>query len=332
MKIAVCGLGTWGFCLARHLALLGHKVTGWDYNSELCKKLQKGEDHPHLFHSLRGLDLTITNTIEENISSAELIVESVTMKGMRSLFSSLKPILRPHVPVVLTSKGIEQKSHMLGPQIAQDVMGSTFLNQVGVLSGPSFAEEVANKKPTAVSLGVQNKALHAPILTAFASSYFRVYPNKDMLGVSFGGAMKNVIAVACGVAQGLKLGSGASAALVTRGLHEMVKLAIPFGCHTETLYGLSGLGDLYLTCSSSMSRNFRFGNLLSEGLGKEEAEKNIGMVVEGANTCFAALEAALQYKVQMPITECVVKLINKEITPESVVEILMTRHVKEEHL
>lgn len=332
MKIAVCGLGTWGFSLARHLALLGHQVTGWDYNADLCKKLKSGEDHPHLFHSLRGLNLTVTDTIQENIASAELIVESVTMKGMRSLFTTLKPILKPHIPIVLTSKGIEQKTHKLGPQIAEEVMGSTFLNQIGVLSGPSFAEEVANKKPTAVSLGVQNKELHKPILEAFLSPYFRVYPNKDMLGVAFGGAMKNVIAVACGVANGLQLGTGASAALVTRGLHEIVKLAKPFGCHTETLYGLSGLGDLYLTCSSTMSRNFRFGALLSEGLGKEEAEKKIGMVVEGANTCFAALEAAQEYGVQMPITECVVKLINKEITPDMVVDLLMTRLVKEEHL
>ena len=332
MKIAVCGLGTWGFALARHLALLGHKITGWDYNTDLCQKLKKGEDHPHLFHSLRGLPITVTETLEENIQSAELIVESVTMKGMRSLFTNLKPVLKPDVPVVLTSKGIEQKTHKLGPQIALEVMGEAFLQQLGVLSGPSFAEEVANKKPTAVSLGVQNKELHKPILDAFLSSYFRVYPNKDILGVAFGGAMKNVIAVACGVAHGLDLGTGASAALVTRGLHEMVKLAVPFGCHTNTLYGLSGLGDLYLTCSSPLSRNFRFGNLLSEGLGKEEAEKKIGMVVEGANTCFAALEAAKEHKVQMPITECVVKLINKEIAPDMVVETLMKRHIKEEHL
>lgn len=332
MRIAVCGLGTWGFCLARHLSLLGHTVTGWDHNKELAERLQRGEDHPHLFHSLRGLNLTVVDTLQENVKDAELIVESVTMKGMRSLLMALSSLIAPHVPIVFTSKGIEQKTHKLSPQIAQEVMGPRSMERIAVLSGPSFAEEVANKKPTAVSLGLHSDKLIKPILEAFSSSSLRVYPNKDMLGVAFGGAMKNVIAIACGIAHGLNLGTGAKAALVTRGLHEMVKLASPFGCTTQTLYGLSGLGDLYLTCSSPLSRNFRFGALLSEGLGQIEAEKIIGMVVEGANTCFAALEAAEEYHVSMPITEGVVTLIQKKTTPQSAVEALMSRMVKEEHL
>lgn len=332
MKIAVFGLGAWGFCLARHLALLGNEIYGWDYNTKLCHALRKGEDHPYLFHSLRGLPFTITDSVEEAISSADLIVESVTMKGMRSLFETLEEVLKQPLPIVITSKGIEQKTHMIAPHVAQDVLGKQILEQIAVLSGPSFAQEVANKKPTAVSLGLHNEKIQNTILKAFSSPWFRVYPNTDMVGVAFGGAMKNVIAIACGVSQGLGLGCGASAALVTRGLHEIMKLAIPFGCKAQTLYGLSGLGDLYLTCSSPMSRNYRFGQLLSEGLGKEEAEKNIGMVVEGANTCFAALEAAEKYHISLPITETVVKLIRKEISPKEAVEALMSRSVKVENL
>ena len=332
MKIAVFGLGAWGFCLARHLALLGNDVMGWDYNSKLCHALQKGEDHPHLFHSLRGLSFTICGSVEEALSSADLIVESVTMKGIRSLFERLKTTLDKPIPIVITSKGIEQKTHMIAPHVAQDVLGEHILEHIAVLSGPSFAQEVANKKPTAVSLGLHNTHLQTPILKAFSAPWFRVYPNSDMVGVAFGGAMKNVIAIACGTAQGLGLGCGASAALVTRGLHEIMKLSIPFGCQRQTLYGLSGLGDLYLTCSSPMSRNFRFGQLLSEGLGKEEAEKNIGMVVEGANTCFAALDAAEKHQISLPITETVVKLIRKELSPQVAVETLMSRSIKEESL
>jgi len=332
MKIAVFGLGAWGFCLARHLALLGNEVFGWDYNTKLCHSLRKGDDHPHLFHSLRGLSLTITDSVEEAVASADLIVESVTMKGMRSLFEKLAVVLKKPIPLVITSKGIELKTHMIAPHIAQDVLGAHSIEHIAVLSGPSFAQEVANKKPTAVSLGLQNVHLQAPILKAFSSPWFRVYPNSDIVGVAFGGAMKNVIAIACGVSQGLGLGCGASAALVTRGLHEIMKLAGPFGCQPQTLYGLAGLGDLYLTCSSPMSRNYRFGQLLSEGLGKEEAEKNIGMVVEGANTCFAALDASEKYRISLPITETVVKLIRKEISPQVAVETLMSRSIKEENL
>lgn len=330
MKISVFGLGAWGFCLARHLALLGHDVVGWDYNTDLCRKLQKGEDHPHIFHSLRGLPLTIATSVEEAVASADLLVESVTMKGMRSLFQKLITIRQ--VPIVLTSKGIEQKTDMLAPHIAQDVFGPSILDQIAVLSGPSFALEVANKKPTAVSLGLNNVDLQTLVIQAFSAPWFRVYPNNDIIGVAFGGAMKNVIAIACGVAQGLGLGCGAAAALVTRGLHEMMKLSIPFGCQPQTLYGLSGLGDLYLTCSSPMSRNYRFGKLLSEGLGQEEAEKNIGMVVEGANTCFGALETAEKHHISIPITETVVQLIQKKISPQEAVESLMNRSVKEERM
>jgi glycerol-3-phosphate dehydrogenase (NAD(P)+) len=332
MKIAVFGLGTWGFCLGRHLSLLGHEVFGWDYNTKLCQTLKKGDDHPHLFHSLRGLSFHITDSVEEAVASADLIVESVTMKGMRSLFEKLHVVLQKPIPIVITSKGIEQKTDLIAPHLAQDVLGKHIIDHIAVLSGPSFALEVANKKPTAVSLGIQNPHLQTPILQAFSAPWFRVYPNSDIVGVAFGGAMKNVIAIACGVAQGLGLGCGASAALVTRGLHEIMKLAIPYGCQPETLYGLSGLGDLYLTCSSPMSRNYRFGQLLSEGLGKEEAEKNIGMVVEGANTCFGALEAAAKHNISLPITETIVKLIRKELSPQIAVEMLMSRSIKEESL
>lgn len=332
MKIAVFGLGAWGFCLARHIALQGHRVFGWDANQDLRKRLSSGQDHPHIFHSLRGLPLTITDSIEENLFDCELIVESVTMKGMRSLFEKLAPLTTSDLPIVCTSKGIEQKTHMIAPLLAQDVLGKNALDRLAVISGPSFAEEVSNKKPTAVALGVHNTLLIPKVLEAFTAPWFRVYPNKDILGVAFGGAMKNVIAVACGAASGLKLGQGASAALVTRGLHEMVKLAMPFGCQQKTLYGLSGLGDLYLTCSSPMSRNYRFGQLLSEGLKSQEAEKHIGMVVEGANTCFGALEAALAYNVSVPITETVSRLIKDECTAQEAVESLMNRAIKEESI
>lgn len=333
MKVTVLGLGMWGFCIARHLALNGHEVTGWDVDPDLIEALRRGDDHPHLMRSCRGLPIRLVSTIEEAILDAQIIVESVTTGGLRkalTMLYALNPELQ--IPLVLTSKGIEQKTHLIPPDIVSDLFGSPCQDWTAMLSGPSFAAEVVRHLPTAVVCGCKNPTVSETVIELFSSKTFRVYPNIDIRGVAYGGALKNIIAISCGVAEGLGLGTGAMAALVTRGLHEMVKLAVAESCHQQTLYGLSGLGDLYLTCSSSMSRNFQLGQLLSTGLTRKEAEKKIGMVVEGAYTSTAAKELALQHGIQMPITEAVVDLLAGTISAREAVSRLMQRHVKEEHL
>jgi glycerol-3-phosphate dehydrogenase (NAD(P)+) len=333
MKVTVLGLGMWGFCLARHLALNGHNVTGWTKEEHLLDVLRRGEDHPHLKRSCQRIPLHLVSSIEEAIQGAELLVESVTTGGLREVLltlHSLDPTLS--IPLVLTSKGIEQKTHLIPPDVFCDVFGASCKNNVAMLSGPSFAAEVARNLPAAVVCGGVDAAICDNVINAFSSKVFRVYPNNDVRGVAYGGALKNVIAISCGVAEGLGLGTGAMAALVTRGLHEMVKLAVAESCQAQTLYGLSGLGDLYLTCSSPMSRNFRFGQLMSSGLSRKEAETTIGMVVEGAYTCEAAKELALLHGIQMPITEAVFGILSGHISAAEAVARLMQRHVKEEHL
>ena len=333
MKVAVLGLGMWGFCLARHLALNGHQVTGWTKEDHILDILRRGEDHPHLMRSCRGISVELVSTIEEAIDGAELIVESVTTGGLREVLTSLHSLNTVlAVPLVLTSKGIEQKTHLIPPDVVTDVFGQACKNQVAIISGPSFAAEVARHLPTAVVCGGIDSDICDKVINVFSSTAFRVYPNSDVRGVAYGGALKNIIAISCGVAEGLGLGTGAMAALVTRGLHEMVKLAIAESCQSQTLYGLSGLGDLYLTCSSPMSRNFKFGQLLSSGLSRKEAENKIGMVVEGAYTCEAAKELAMLHGIQMPITEAVFDIIGGRISATEAVNRLMQRHVKEEHL
>jgi glycerol-3-phosphate dehydrogenase (NAD(P)+) len=333
MKIAVLGLGVWGFCLARHLALQGHQIVGWTKEEDIAMILRRGDDHPHLHRSCRGLPLTISSSIGEAIEGVDLIVESVSTGGLRTV---LQEILRLKgslpAPLVLTSKGIEQKTFLTTPDLVVDVFSPTCKSLVCMLSGPSFAVEVASHLPTAVVCGAWDLKTAEKVIAAFTSSTFRVYPNADIRGVAIGGALKNIIAIACGIADGLGLGMGARASLVTRGLHEMVKLAVADGSLVQTLYGLSGLGDLYLTCSSSLSRNFRFGQLISTGLSRAAAEKQIGMAVEGAYTCRAAKDLAEKLHVPMPITELVWGIMEGELLPSDAVERLMQRMVKEEHL
>jgi glycerol-3-phosphate dehydrogenase (NAD(P)+) len=331
MKITVLGLGTWGFCLARHLAANGHEVIGWTIEEDLRSLLSKGGEHPHLHLSCENLAIQIAPTIEEACASTDMIVESVTTKGLRPVLEKLLKIPSAlSVPFVLTSKGIEQKTHLAPPDIFFDVCKEK--SMLTMISGPSFAYEVAKQLPTAVVCGAWEQEACDIVVKAFTSATFLLFPNPDIRGVAFGGALKNIISIACGISDGLGLGVGARASLVTRGLHEMVKLAVADGCHAETLYGLSGLGDLYLTCSSSMSRNFHFGQLLSSGRTKIEAEKEIGMVVEGAYTCIAAKELAARNRILMPITKAVCDILEGKLTPEQAVRQLLRRHIKQERL
>jgi glycerol-3-phosphate dehydrogenase (NAD(P)+) len=333
MKITVLGLGMWGFCLARHLACNGHEVIGWTIEKDLLESLGRGEDHPHLLRSCRGLPIRLVASLEEACSGVDMIVESVTTKGLRQVLTSMRAFSTDlSVPFVLTSKGIELKTYLTTPDVFVDVFGEEKKDLVAMVSGPSFAAEVAKHLPTAVVAGAWDQNTGDLVAKAFSSATFRVYPNLDIRGVAFGGALKNVVSIACGISDGLGLGIGARAALVTRGLHEMVKLAVADGCLAQTLYGLSGLGDLYLTCSSPMSRNFRFGQLLSTGLSRAEAEKQVGMVVEGAYTCRAAHELSLKYTIPMPITDAVIDILDGNIPAPEAVSQLMQRHVKDERL
>ena len=197
---------------------------------------------------------------------------------------------------------------------------------------PSFAQEVIKGLPTSVVGTAYSNEVIQRICETFTTPSFRIYPNSDILGVAFGGALKNIIAIACGISEGLGLGSSSKAALMTRGLHEIRKLAVACGCKAETISGLAGMGDLCLTCSSPMSRNFRFGMLLEQGLSSEQAQKKIGMVVEGAYTSVSALQLSHQHQVDVPIAEAVHQIIYHSLHPLDAVSALMQRTIKEEHL
>lgn len=332
MKITVLGTGAWGYCLASLLASNGHSVTSWSTNPALVASLKKGSDHPFLEQSRPRKNMAFTTDLTEALQGTELIVESVTSAGFREVLNAVKAINMPTCPLVITSKGIEQNSGEILPEVAVEIFGQGFLPFVGILSGPSFAAEVIRGLPTSVVASAYSAKEMRLIAETFTNGSFRVYPNSDVKGVAFGGALKNIIAIACGISDALGLGASSKAALMTRGLHEIRKLATACGCRAETINGLSGLGDLCLTCGSLLSRNYRFGKLLAEGVSPQDSKQEIKMVVEGAYTSVSALQLSKKFHVELPISETVYKIIYEGLKPKDAVLSLMRRTIKEEHL
>jgi glycerol-3-phosphate dehydrogenase (NAD(P)+) len=332
LKIGYLGAGAWGFCLARLLALKGHQVTLWSKNSQLVDNLRAYNPHPHLPNARLCPGITLTTDLEEAVDNKDLLVESVTLAGLRPVFLEVAKIGIRRVPIILTSKGIEHNTMLLPSEILTELLGEEFLGLLASLSGPSLANPVALEHPTAVVCAAYRIELANRICSIFSNQYFRVYPNSDILGVSFGGAMKNIIAIAAGISDGLGFGENSKAALITRGLHEICKLAAVKGANPETLYGLAGLGDLCVTALSSQSRNYRFGQLIAKGHTTQEAKDLIGMVVEGAYSCLSALQLAHAHNVPIPITEVTHAIVYHGLPPREAVQRLMLRPIKEEHL
>lgn len=332
MKVAYLGAGTWGFALASLLVENGHEVCLWSRNSSLVKTLQEKKEHPKLLGYTAPSQLQVTGELKKALQGAEVMVESVTSSGVREVFGQVVSLQEKPVPIVLTSKGIEQGSGLLLCDVVSEVLQEKQSRWVGALSGPSHAEEVIKKLPTSVVAASFDPQKSRLILDLFQAPHFRVYPNPDIRGVLFGGAMKNIIAIACGISDGLGFGDNTKAALMTRGLHEMRKLSVSQSCQQETLNGLSGLGDLCVTCLSKLSRNYRFGRLIAEGYSPEQAKEKIGMVVEGAYTCVSALELGEKYKIAIPITEVTYAILYEGMNPSDAVKALLQRAIKEEHL
>ncbi len=332
MKIAYLGAGTWGFALASLLAAKGHTVVLWTSRPSFAKQLTLERAHPKLSKIPLAPSLTFTSDLKEALEGADWIIESVSSKGIRPVFEKVRALGSVSVPMVITSKGIEQDSGLLLPEVVIQVLGEQVRGLVGCLSGPSHAEEVIEKLPTSVVAASYDAQLMHKIVDLFTTPFFRVYPNADIHGVAFGGAVKNIIAIASGISDGLGFGDNTKAALLTRGLHEIRKLAATKGCKSETLNGLSGMGDLCVTCLSTLSRNYRFGQLIAQGLNAAAAQEKIGMVVEGAYTCVSALQLALKHQISVPITEAICAILYEGLDPKQAVRALLQRAIKEEHL
>lgn len=331
-KIGYLGAGAWGYCLASLLASKGYSVLSWSVDEKAVAYMQEKREHPTIKGFSAPPSLSFTNDIREVLKKKDLIVEGVTSAGIRQVFQGVKEIGIPDCPIVLTSKGIEQNTGLLLSDVVIEVLGKKHKKQIGCLSGPSIAQEVLKGYPTSVVCSAYDPEVMTLIHEIFSTPTFRVYPNPDINGVELGGALKNIIAIACGLSDGLGFGDNAKAALMTRGLHEIRKLAVTKGCKPETLNGLAGMGDLCVTCLSKLSRNYRFGALIAEGFNPLEAKKKIGMVVEGTYTCLSAVQLAKKAEIEVPITESVYKIVYENLSPHEAVKWLLQRTTKEEYL
>jgi glycerol-3-phosphate dehydrogenase (NAD(P)+) len=325
--IAVIGAGSWGTTLASLLAEKEFDVSLWAFEKDLVATINDtGMNSVYLPDVQLPANLKVTYDIAEAIKKARYILNVVPTQFTRSVFNEAVKYMPEDAVIISASKGIEQGTLLTVSSILKEITG----HQTAVLSGPSFAKEVINKFPTAVTLATENPDTGLIIQEIFNTHYFRVYTHSDMLGVELGGALKNVIAIASGITDGLGLGHNARAALITRGLAEIVRLGVSLGADERTFSGLSGLGDLVLTCTGPLSRNYSVGVSLGKGLKLKEILSSTKSVAEGVATALSAFELSRKQGIEMPITEQIYEVIYKEKTPENAVSMLMNRTLKSE--
>lgn len=323
MKIGYLGMGHWGFCLASILAAKGYTVWGWSKDQQHVDRLNATRAHPGFLGHLAMGAMKFSTQLEEVLQNADMIVEAVTTPALRQVFEKMKQLNIPRCPIVITSKGIEQNSNLSMPDVALEVLGEEYRSSISLLSGPGFAEEVIRNQPTCLVVSSYHPQTMAFVADVFRTRSIRTFHNEDMRGVAFGGGLKNIVAIACGISDGLFLGVGAKASLITRGLREISLLALHNGAKLETLYGFSGMGDLYLTCSSQLSRNFRFGFLLGQGFTVEEAKAQIKSTIEGYYTCVSANALQTKMKSSLPILETVFNILFNHLHPIEGAQILL---------
>jgi len=331
MSFLIIGAGSWGSATALHLARLNHDVTVWGRDAAQMENMEKKRENKKY---LPGIILPknivfISGDIEKAMGHAENIILAVPSHVFREMLYKIKPYFSHDKTLIWITKGLDPETHELLHQVVQEILGDTV--KLAILSGPSFAKEVANDLPTAVTLASNDKKLAEKLVHLFHSPHFRVYASADIKGVEIGGAVKNVLAIAVGIAQGLGCGANAQAALITRGLAEMMRLGRALGGNSETFMGLSGMGDLVLTCTNDQSRNRRFGIAIGMGISQEKALENIGQVVEGIQTTNEIYNLAKKYNIDMPITEHIYKVLYQHISPAKALDDLLAREPKDEH-
>ena len=333
-RIAILGAGAWGTGLALVLGRRSsHQVCLWANEKEVCESIQNhGVNDLFLPGFTVPETIQVTNDLPAAVEGAEVVVSVMPSQHCRSIFERLAPCLRPEMMFVSCTKGLEEGSLLRMTEVIADVLRARqFTPRVGALSGPSFAKEVARGDPTAVTIASSDGELARAVQQAFNDSRFRVYTNDDVIGVELGGALKNSIAIAAGVCDGLGLGHNSVAALITRGLAEIARLVVACGGRLDTMAGLAGLGDLVLTCTGDLSRNRSVGVAL--GQGRKLADIIAGMhgtVAEGVFTTKAAVGLARKKGVEMPITEQMYAILEDGKSPQQAIEELMTRAAKRE--
>ena len=327
-KIGVIGAGSWGTALAVTLSNKGHDVRIWDIDRVHVQELRANRENKRYLPGVSFCErLVPADTIEEALNGADTVLFSAPAQHFRSALESALPYIDKEMIIINVAKGIEQKTLMRMSEIAKE-MGQH--DRYAVLSGPSHAEEVGKGMPTTVVAASDNHDIAVAVQEMFSTDFLRVYTGTDITGVELGGALKNIIALGAGISDGLGFGDNAKAAMMTRGIAEMKRLGVKMGADVNTFAGLTGIGDLIVTCTSMHSRNRRCGIMIGEGMSPDEAVKKVGMVVEGMFTAEAAYELADRLGVEMPITNEIYKLIKGQITGKEAVTNLMGRDKKPE--
>lgn len=330
-RIAIIGGGSWGTALSRVLAQKGHRVRLWVYEDELVQSINHSHHNP-LY--LPEIELPVTVQASHSFSycleEAEIVLTAIPSHHCRAVYEAMRPFVRPGMLFVSATKGIENQTHSRMSEVIESVLSADFSPLIAVISGPSFAKEVARGDPTAIVVASRNRNVSELVQCELSGPSLRLYTNSDVVGVELGGAVKNVIAIAAGVCVGLGFGFNSMAALITRGLAEMTRLAIACGGKRETLAGLAGMGDLLLTCTGDLSRNRSVGLQLGQGRKLPEIMAGMRMVAEGVMTTGAALALAREHQLEMPITEQMDKVLHEDKNPRDAIKELMDRRLRDE--
>ncbi|MBI1939795.1 MAG: NAD(P)H-dependent glycerol-3-phosphate dehydrogenase [Ignavibacteriales bacterium] len=331
MRISVLGAGGWGTTLAILLHHNGHEVSLWEYKRSYAKILNRTRENKIYLPGIRiPKEIEITHSLENGCYNKHIIVLAVPSQFIRSVLIEMKGFDFKGTTFVSVAKGIEKDTMFTVSQIINDTLKKISPSQIGVLSGPSHAEEVSRKIPTAVVAASMDKAASEHIQSAFINSYFRVYSSTDLLGVEYGGALKNVIAVGAGIIDGAKFGDNTKAAIMTRGIAEISRLGIALGAKPETFSGLSGMGDLIVTCMSKHSRNRYVGEQVGKGKKLKDVLKKMQMVAEGVETSRSVHQLSIKHDIQTPICAAVYQILFEDKDPIKATYELMTRDMKPE--
>lgn len=332
MKISVLGAGGWGTTLAILLHGNGHDITLWEYKPNYAEVLKQTRiNNVYLPHSKIPDEILITCSLDEAVTDQHFIVIAVPTQFIRGVLNSIHPLHIEETIFVSCSKGIENNSLLTISGVIKDVFTSISDSQIGVLSGPSHSEELSNKTPTAVVAASLNEEVSKLIQRVFITDYFRVYSSTDVIGVELGGALKNIIAIGAGIIDGAEFGDNTKAAIITRGLAEIARFGIELGAKPETFTGLSGMGDLIVTCGSRHSRNRYVGGQIGKGKKLKEVIESMEMVAEGVETCRSGYKLARKHNAETPIIDAIHSILFEDKDPVKVTYDLMTREMKSEH-
>ena len=323
-KIAVIGSGSWGVALATHLAKIGHIVKIWSFMQEEADLINHENKCKFLPNLVIPNNVTCTTSYKEAIQESEIILHVTPSKFTRNTVKEYKPYVT-NQPIIICSKGFEKETLSTLAEVIKQELPNT---KIGVLSGPSHAEEVSIGTPSAIVIASEDINLANEIQNEFMNENLRIYTSKDVKGVELGGALKNIIAFCAGVAAGIELGDNSFAALITRGLTEISRLSIAMGANKDTLYGLTGLGDLIVTCLSEHSRNRKAGYLTGKGMSLEQVKQEVGMTIESIDNIEVAYELSKIHNIEMPIVTTVYQILFEGLSPKDGLTKLMTREKK----